>query len=191
MKSLLLTLSFLVFAGAAHAENGCGMRTQGIDTWPWKQAQPLKDIQGIWKMKTDEGDVFFKFRISANMANRKILVIDKIIDGNCAKPVASGVGYIAVQEKNTVRALISDANLQYQLKLALFDTEDLSSSLFTDVESCGQQVIGISVLQVIGRTKAKDYEPPRNVELSAEPENMMLKKVSNSLDSICKKPTGH
>lgn len=191
MKSLLLTLSFLLFAATASAQNSCGMRIQGIDTWPWKVAQPLKDIQGIWKMNTDEGDVFFKFRITANTSNRKIIAIDKIIDGNCAKPIASGVGYIAVKERNTVRALISDDKLQYQLKLAVFDTEDLSSSLFTDVESCGQQVIGISVLQVIGRNKGRIYEAPKPVDLSTEPENMMLKKVSNSLDSICKKPTSH
>jgi len=188
MKSLLVSLTFLFFATVASAETSCNLKTQGIDNWPWKQAQPWKNIQGIWKMNTQDGEVFFKFRITATQTNRKILLIDKIIDGNCAKPEASGVGYIAIEERNTVRAVISDEKLRYQLKLALFDTEDLSSNLLSDVESCGDQVIGISVLQVIGRNPGRSFEAPAEYSTSAE--NLMLKKVSNSLDSICKKPTG-
>lgn len=192
MKSLFLAISLMLFATLANAENTCRMKIQGVDTWPWKVAQPWRDIQGIWKLNTDEGEIFFKFRISASMNRRKILLIDKIIDGNCAKPTATGVGYIDLQERNAIRAVISDEKVRYQLKLAVFDTMDLPSSLLSDIESCGQQVIGISVLEVIGRTNKTDSFPRYSGigTEEADSENLMLKKVSNSLDSICKKPSG-
>lgn len=189
MKSLLLTLTLLFSASFASANNDCSIKLQGIDGWPWAIAQPWKDIQGIWKLNTDKGDIYFKFRITVQMNKRKILLIDKIVDGNCAKPAASGVGYISIDERNSVRAVISDDKLRYQLKLALFDTQDLSSNLVDNIYSCGEKVIGISVLEVIGRA-GKQIENPTKDDLDSPPENMMLKKVSDSLDSICKKPTG-
>lgn len=189
MKSLFITICLILSATFAQANTDCSMKIQGVDTWPWKVAQPWKNIQGIWKLSTDDGDIYFKFRITGNMNKDKILLIDKIVDGNCAAPVARGVGYIATKEKNVIRTIISEGKVRYQLKLAVFDTEDLSSSLLTDVNSCGQQVIGISVLEVIGQGGKKYSVQYSGTDEPAE--NMLLKKVSNSLDSICKKPTGH
>ncbi|MFZ3229846.1 MAG: hypothetical protein WA160_06555 [Pseudobdellovibrio sp.] len=188
MKSLILSLSFLFIASASSAYS-CDIKIQGgIDTWPWAVAQPFpwNNIQGIWQLNTDLADTYFKIRIGISDSQRKVLIISKIVGGNCSKPVAKGVGFVSSNEKNVIHAVIADDQLRYQLKLAVFNPQDISSSLIYTDGRCNKNILAASA-QIIGHT-GKMAEP---LTETMPTENMMLKKVSNSLDSICKKPLGH
>ena len=184
MKSLLVNLSLLFFVSFSYGQASCDIKTQGgVDGWPWSAAQPFPwtTIQGIWKLNSDSSSIYFRMRVTNSNATRKLLKIEKISAGNCKTPIANGVGYINSDEKNVVRMIMSDKSLRYQLKLAIFDTKDLASA---GSSSCGQQVLAAS-MQVIGTTDNNSI--PINID-QYEPQNMLLKKISSSLDSICKKP---
>lgn len=187
MKAILINLSLLFFVSLANAQAAnCKISIQGggVDTWPWMVAQPFpwNNIQGIWKLSTDNSTTYFKMRVISSNSKRKVLNISKIEGGNCGSPIATGVGFVTTDERNVVRAIMTDKRLRYQLKLAMFDTKDLSES---SLLSCGDEVLAAS-MQVIGQ-KNKISTP---IDVSTyEVENMVLKKISTSLDSICKKPT--
>ena len=187
MKSLLVNLSLLFFVSFSYGQASCDIQTQGgVEGWPWSVAQPFPwtTIQGIWKLNSDASNTYFRMRVTNSNATRKLLKIEKITGGNCKIPIANGVGFINSDEKNVVRMIMSDKNLRYQLKLAMFDTKDLASA---GVGSCGQQVLAAS-MQVIGTTG--NTGGPISID-QYEPQNMLLKKISSSLDSVCKKPGSH
>ena len=187
MKSLLLSLSLIFFAHAAHSQQACSIQTLGgVDTWPWQYAQPFPwdNIQGVWKLSTDSSGVYFKMKITGQTKKGKILSITKFSTENCSESLASGVGFVGSQEKNIVRAVLSDSSFRYRLTLGLFDTRQLTAK---DV-SCGDQVLAAS-MEVIGQrgllTSISGAPVDNEVQL------MVLKKISKSFETICKRPIAH
>lgn len=190
MKSIFINLSLLFFVSFSQAQNRCDLAIQGgVDTWPWSVAQPFPwtTIQGIWKLNSDSSNTYFRMRVTNSSSIRKFLKIEKISNGNCRSPIANGVGYISSDEKNVVRMIMSDRTLRYQLKLAMFDAKDLTDSSGSSYCS-DQQVLAASV-QVIGPMGHHSARPIISDQYGTE--NMLLKKISGSLDSICKKSAAH
>lgn len=190
MKSMITILSFLFLTlSSVAAEKDCDIKIQGgVDNWPWASAQPFPwgNIQGIWKLNTDSEDTYFKIRVGISDPKHKVLNITKIVDGDCANPVAKGVGFVDHDAKNVIHAVIVDDELRYQLTLAMFNTKDLSSEMLSSDTKCGSTKVLAASAQVIGRT-GKLAAP---LTETMPTEKMLLKKISNSLDSICKKPIG-
>ncbi len=185
MKSLMLSLLFLFFSNLSYAQKSCNIQTQGgIDTWPWQYAEPFPwdNIQGVWKLNTDSSDVYFKMKVISQTKKGKILNISKFSTQNCAKPLATGVGFVGTQEKNIVRGVISDKTLRYQITLGLFDTKQLTN----DVATCGDQFLAAS-MEVIGQRGS--YNTPVD-PATYQIELMVLKKDLRSFESICKKSPG-
>ncbi len=187
MKSLLLSLSLIFFAHAAHSQQACSIQTLGgVDTWPWQYAQPFPwdNIQGVWRLSTDTSGVYFKMKITGQTNKGKILSITKFSTENCSKALASGVGFVGSQEKNIIRGVISDRTLRYRLTLGLFDTKQLTENNV----ACGDQVLAAS-MEVIGQrgqpTSISGAPVANEVQL------MVLKKVSKSFETICKRPVAH
>lgn len=190
MKKLFLAFIFLlsvnVQAQSTSWTNECSARIQGgIDNFPWSVARPFPwaDIQGIWKLKDGIVPFYLKTRVIRTTSNRKILSLSVVSEGNCSSPIAQGVGYVDLSEKNVVRAIINDGTSKYQMKLALFDIKDLN----IDTVGCEERILAAS-LQVIG-----SYPSPNKVSASSlnGTENIMLKKISDDLGSICKKQGNH
>ena len=185
MKTILIHLLLLFFVSFSYGQASCNIEIQGgVDNWPWSVVQPFPwdSIQGVWKLNSDANSTFFRMRVIATNSKRKILTIEKISDGNCAKPEARGIGFINADEKTVVRMIVSDQNLRYQLTLAMFYSRDLARTVPFSL-SCDDSVLAAS-MQVIGR-KANPSVP---IDINQfEPVNMVLKKVPGSIDSICKK----
>ena len=190
MKSIIINICLLLFVSFSYGQASCDIKIQGgVDNWPWNVAQPFPwtTIQGIWKLSSDSSDMYFRLRVTNSNSVRKLLKIEKIANGNCVTPVANGVGYINSDEKNVVRMIMSDKNLRYQLKLAMFDTKDLANVAGAPVCDGEEQVLAAS-MQVIGRM-GKLRMPLKAASNQAE--NMILTKVTGTLDSICKRPTSN
>lgn len=187
MKTLLLSLSLIFFASLAHSQQSCNIQALGgIDNWPWRYAQPFPwdNIQGIWKLSTDSSDVYFKMKITGQTKKGRILSITKFSTDNCSKSLASGVGFVGSQEKNIVRAVLSDSSLRYRLTLGLFDTKQLTEKNV----ACGDQVLAAS-MEVIGH---RNLSPASSgAPVANEVQLMVLKKVSRSFETICKRPVAH
>ena len=162
----------------------CSAKIQGGDYFPWSNAQPFpwSDIQGVWKLKDGLVPFYLKAKVVRTTSNRKILSLSIVSEGNCTRPVAQGVGYIDLSEKNVVRAIMNDGASRYQMKLASFDSEDLKMDSF----SCGENIMAAS-LRLIGPSKPSKTSSLLSSENVDGAENIMLKKVSDDLGSICKK----
>lgn len=162
----------------------CNVRIQGgVDGFPWSSARPFPwaDIQGVWKLKDGVVPYFLKAKVTRTTTNRKILNLMIVSDGDCSRSVAQGVGYIDSSERNVIRAIINDGTSKYQMKIALFDIKDLAE----DASGCDEGIMAAS-LQVLGSLP----QSRSNTLVSAEEgsaENILLKKISNDLGSICKK----
>ncbi|MBC7420435.1 MAG: hypothetical protein H7328_06865 [Bdellovibrio sp.] len=160
----------------------CNYKPQGVDYFPWSVANPFpwSDIQGVWKLSSDSS-MYLKARVISSTKNRKILNVSLVSVDRCAKPIASGTGYIDSLEKNVVRAVLSDGIYRYQIKLGMFDARDLK----IDANVCGPNILAATV-KILGTTpKAENiYRSTRE----AQTQNMVLKKVSDDLNAVCKKP---
>ncbi len=188
MKSILTTLSLLLFVSISSAQSSCEFTIQGgVDTWPWNVAQPFPwtTIDGIWKLNSDSSNTYFRIRVTNSNNSRKILAVEKIAAGNCAKPVATGVGFMNSSEKNVVRMIMSDKSSRYQLTLAMFDTKVLADN---GISLCGDQVL-IANMQPIGQAARQSRRDAKAQQMKDQ--LMMLKKIPGPVDSICKKPAAH
>ncbi len=187
MKTLLMSLSLIFLTSlSAHSQQICTIQALGgVDTWPWQYAQPFPwdNIQGIWRLSTDTSGVYFKMKVTGQNKKGKILNITKFSTDNCNKALASGVGFVGSSEKNIVRGVISDRTLRYRLTLGLFDTKQLSD----DTVACGDQVLAAS-MEVIGQRSLSSIS---GAPVTNEVQLMLLKKVSKSIETICKRPAGH
>ena len=191
MKKLLGALVFVLVCtfGALNAKAGiestCNNDAQtmgGVDVWPWSMAVPFPwdNIQGFWKLGEEE-DTYVRARVISSTSNRKILSLQIYTEGVCAKPSSKGMGYVDASEKNAVRAILSDSDYKYQLKLGLFNSRDVTvnADLRCDkVMAASMQIIGNSRYTI--SAKSKLMEPKASQTL-----NMILTKVSVDL-SGCK-----
>ncbi len=189
IRFLFAAVVFLgLFANAQTSvsfRNECSARIQGgVDVFPWSVARPFpwNNIQGVWMLKDGLKPIYIKAKVVRTTSNRKILKLSVINGASCAKPLAEGVGYIDTSEKNVVRAIINDGVSKYQMKLALFDIKDLHINTY----GCEESILAAS-LQMIGDTQSSlvSFGGLTNYELT--PENLMLKKISSDLGSVCKK----
>ncbi len=160
----------------------------GVDTFPWSVAQPFpwSDIQGVWKLKEGLVPFYLKAKVIRTTSNRKILNLSIVSESNCTRPIAQGVGYIDLAERNVVRAMMNDGASRYQMKLASFDARDLEMDAYT----CGDNILAAS-LRLIGTMKPDSKSSLITSEHFEGSENIMLKKVSDDLGSICKKLGTH
>lgn len=170
-------------SGDVSAWQECNAKIQGgADGFPWSVAKPFPwaDIQGVWKLRDNGNPAFLKAKVIRTTSNRKILSLSVIGEGNCAKPLAQGIGYVDFSERNVVRAIMNDGVSKYQMKLASFDVRDLEIDSFT----CGENVV-VASIQSIGA-----YHNGR-MGLRGIPEGgsekVMLKKTSEDVGTICRK----
>ena len=191
--SIMLLVSLTSYARSASfpistpasAPSQCSIKIQGgVDGFPWSIARPFPwtDIQGIWKLKDGVVPYYLKAKIIRTTTNRKTLKLMIVSDGDCSRPVATGVGFIDFSEKNVVRAIISDGMSKYQMKLALFNIKDLAEN----AQGCDEDVMAAS-LQVLGTLPEFRSNDLVAGGEEGNAENIMLKKVSKDLSSICKK----
>lgn len=177
MRNLLVVVS-LFFSLCANAQNSCGATTfGGPDVFPWKIAQPFPwtTIQGLWKVQGN-ADFILKIRVIRQTARIKQLEAEIYSrEESCTEPKLKGVGLITAFEKNVVR-INADNKL---IKLAIFDSLDLEMNPV----ACGQRVMAISMIDL-----GVDIDSPlASSEAQYESTNMVLKKITSSLDLYCKK----
>ena len=184
MSKLIFILVFAIGLSGLAQSSDCNIKIQGGDYFPWSNAKPFpwSDIQGVWKLTDDIAPLYLKAKVVRSTTNRKILSLSIVSEGNCSRPVAQGVGYVDFSERNVVRAMLNDGSSKYQMKLASFDVRDLEMDSFT----CGQNIMAAS-LQMIGSAGPGSGPSSYATERTDGPHNIMLKKVSNDLTSICKK----
>ena len=178
-------ISFPINPPAVTINPECNVRIQGgVDGFPWSSAKPFPwtDIQGVWKLKDGVVPYFLKAKVIRTTTNRKILNLMIVSDGDCSRPVAQGVGYIDSSERNVVRAIINDGTSKYQMKIALFDIKDLAE----DASGCDEGIMAAS-LQVLGSLPQTRSNTLVSADEEGSAENILLKKVSKDLTSICKK----
>ncbi len=179
---VVLALGLTAQANIKDLELSCGYNLQGgVDVFPWSVANPFpwSDIQGVWRLSSDSA-VYLRARVINSTKNRKILNVSLINEGECSKPVAEGTGYIDSLEKNVVRAVLTDGIYRYQIKLGMFDAVDLK----VDANLCGPSILAATV-KIIGKTPKTDSFHHRVRE--SQTHNIMLKKVSDDLNAVCKK----
>ncbi len=179
------SISFPVSSTFSPAGMECNAKILGgVDGFPWSVAKPFPwaDIQGVWKLKDGLVPYFLKAKVVRTTSNRKILNLSVVSDKSCTKAIAQGVGYIDLSEKNVVRAIISDGTSKYQLKIALFNIEDLA----IDGIGCGDGIMAAS-LRVIGTLPPTRNNALFTSEDESRAENVLLKKVSSDLGAVCKK----
>lgn len=164
----------------------CNAKIQGgVDGFPWSIAKPFpwSDIQGIWKLRDGVVPFYLKAKVIRTTSNRKILNLSVISQGNCSRPIAQGLGYIDFSERNVVRAILNDGVEKYQLKLAAFSVRDLE----IDSNSCGDNDVVVASIQLIGSVRNHRSALSSAPEGESEPENIMLKKTTDDIVSICRK----
>ncbi len=182
IKNLLviasLFFSFNILAVVQPAT--CGPTVQGgFDNFPWglgkAQPFPWTKIQGLWKVDGDL-DLVLKLKVIRQTENLKQLdvqIFSKV--HSCNNPIMHGVGIITSLEQNVVRIIIDNK----LIKLAVFNSSDLE----INAEVCGEQVLAASMFELSSDsgTVLDSETPPTQVT------NMLLKKISTSLDLVCKK----
>jgi len=181
VKKVLIVFT-LLFSGIAYSQNQCGLSTLGgIDTFPWSVAEPFpwNRIQGLWKVSNDSNTII-KFRVNRTDSQSKKLSIEVYLrNQDCLRPAMTGLGIINSSEKNIVRATLKDheghTNL---LKLAWFNSEILQLS----GNNCDPNVLLASLVNLSDESSFANTEFREN-----EAPQMMLKKITGSLDFYCKK----
>ncbi len=177
----LLVIASLFFSFnilAASAPSSCGPTIQGgFDNFPWKQAQPFPwtTIQGLWKVQGN-ADFILKIRVIRQTTRIKQLEAEIYSrEESCTEPRLKGVGLITAFEKNVVRINVDNK----LIKLAIFDSLDLEMN----PTFCGERVMAISMID-LGFDLDSPFVSP---ESQYETTNMVLKKITSSLDLYCKK----
>jgi hypothetical protein len=174
----LLVIASLFFSLCASAQNTCGATTfGGPDVFPWKQAQPFPwtTIQGLWKVQGN-ADFILKIRVIRQTARIKQLEAEIYSrEESCTEPKLKGVGLVTAFEKNVVRINVDNK----LIKLAIFDSLDLEMN----PAMCGDRVMAISMIDLGGDLDSPFVSP----EYQYETTNMVLKKITSSLDLYCKK----
>lgn len=178
---ILLVMVSALFTQAATSQGmQCGPTVQGgVDVFPWSLAQPFpwSSIQGLWKV-SDEPNVVLKFKVTRVSQSSKHLMVEVYDRYNCTGPEFKGVGIINASEKNVVRINLTDTSGNSKLmKLAMFESEALQ----LDKELCGSSVLAASLIDF--EIDISSFSAPS----PTEPSNMMLKKITNSLDFKCNK----
>jgi hypothetical protein len=176
---ILLVIMSLFFSLNSLAQNSCGPSLfGGPDVFPWSQAQPFPwtKIQGIWKVQGQD-DLVIKMRVIRQTSRLKQLEIEIFAKAeSCVDPKLKGIGLITFYEKNVVRFNIDNK----LLKLAVFNSVDLEMN----PEQCGQQVIAVSMIDL---DAIRTGQSGSSSNLNYGSTNMVLKKVTSSLDLYCKK----
>jgi len=182
MKKLIIVLTML-FATTSFAQNQCGLNTLGgPDVFPWGLAEPFpwNTIQGLWKV-TDNNDTIIKFRVTRSDTESKKLSVEVFSrqTGKCDRPLMTGFGIITAAEKNIVRVSLKDATGNTKLlTLAWFNAENLKLT----GPNCDRNVLVAALLNLSEDTS---YSDAWSQEVEAP--QMMLKKITGSLDFYCKK----
>ena len=155
----------------------------GVDGFPWSIAKPFpwSDIQGVWKLRDGANPYYLKAKVIRTTSNRKILSLSVISEGNCAKPIAQGLGYVDFSERNVVRAIMNDGIAKYQIKIASFDVRDLEMDAYT----CGEANVVAASIQPIGSIRSSSRLGLRDTEGMTE--NVVLKKTTEDISTICRK----
>lgn len=155
----------------------------GADGFPWSIARPFpwSDIQGVWKLRDGVNPFYLKAKVIRTTSNRKILSLSVITEGNCAKPIAQGLGYVDFSERNVVRAIMNDGIAKYQIKIASFDVRDLEMDAYT----CGEESVVAASIQPIGSIRSSNRLGLRSTEGMTE--NVLLKKTTEDIATICRK----
>ena len=182
MKKLIILLTMLL-ATTSFAQNQCGLNVLGgIDTFPWWQAEPFpwSTIQGLWKV-TDNNETIIKFRVTRSDTESKKLSVEVFSrqSGKCDKPLMTGFGIITAEEKNIVRVSLKDATGNTKLlTLAWFNAENLKLT----GPNCDRNVLVAALIPLVEGASHKDAWSQE-----VEAPQMMLKKITGSLDFYCKK----
>ncbi len=155
----------------------------GADGFPWSIARPFpwSDIQGVWKLRDGLTPIYLKAKVVRTTSNRKILSLSVISEGNCAKPIAQGLGYVDFSERNVVRAIMNDGIAKYQIKIASFDVRDLEMDAYT----CGEENVVAASIQPIGLVRSNSTLGLLSTEGITE--NVVLKKTTEGITTICRK----
>lgn len=155
----------------------------GADGFPWSIAQPFPwaNIQGVWKLRDGENPFYLKAKVIRTTSHRKILSLSVISEGNCAKPIAQGLGYVDFSERNVVRSIMNDGISKYQIKLASFDVRDLEMDNYT----CGEESVIAASIQPIGAIRSSSRLALRSTEGFSE--NVVLKRTTEDIATICRK----
>lgn len=176
--------SFLPSTGSVSSQE-CNAKIKGggVDGFPWSIALPFPwaDIQGVWKLRDGVNPAYLKAKVIRTTSNRKILNLSVISEGNCAKPLAQGLGYVDFSERNVVRAIMNDGTAKYQIKIASFDVRDLEMDSYT----CGDENVVAASIQPIGTIRNNSRLGFRDTEGLSE--NVLLKKTYEDISTICRK----
>jgi hypothetical protein len=181
MKKLILIaslfLSFNLYSQINFIES-CDVKVQGgPDAFPWGQAQPFPwtKIQGLWTVQGDS-DLVLKITVIRQTSKFRQLDVEFYSrSADCFEPAMRGVGLITALEKNVVR-INSNNKL---IKLAIFKPADLE----LNTNSCKAPVMAMSVVD-LDFTFSAPYEP---IEETYTASNVLLKKITTSLNLYCKK----
>jgi len=183
MRQFFKMIIVLFLSFNLHAQNQCGLNVQGgVDIFPWGLAEPFpwNTIQGLWKV-TDDNDTIIKFRVTRFDSNSKKLNVEVYNRraGKCEKPQMTGIGIINDEEKNIVRISLKDLKGSIKLlTLAWFNSENLKLT----GQNCDRSVLVAALLPL---SEDVSYDDARSQEVDAP--QMMLKKITGSLDFYCKK----
>ncbi len=192
MISKILFTTFIIMGFALQSETakaaGCNYDVLGGEYFPWRNGEmtvtpmplPWNEIQGIWRINEDP-TVYLKARVASANKDRKLLSIDIMSVKSCSTQIASGTGYIDAGEQDVIRAVLTDGTYRYQFKLGLFSSTDLKM----DTLNCGNSVWAATV-KVVGTNPGSNTPLPTDKKTVA-PHNMVLRKISSDLNSVCRK----
>ncbi|MFN3455324.1 MAG: hypothetical protein ACK41T_10225 [Pseudobdellovibrio sp.] len=179
MKRFLILLIMMISISTHAVTNKCGLNLQGgIDTFPWSLAQPFPwdFVQGLWQINDNTNDII-RVRVVRSDENTKHLKIDILSRLECGA-IMRGKGIITASEKNVVRILLTNREgSNAMMKLAFFNPQDLKA---TSGMTCDSQVLAASLINI--DEHAKPFQAAQ-----FENTNMVLKKVTSSLDFYCRK----
>ena len=177
MKHLILVISLLLAGISSHAQSSCQPSVQGIgDVFPWSEPQPFpwSKIQGLWKVEGDN-DTVIKFRTIRQTGTIKQLEVEFYEKSeSCIVPVMKGKGFVSSFEKDIVR-MSADGKV---FKFAMFSTAQLKM----DPLLCGNEVMVANILDL-----NSEFIDEQTEEYKYDNTNLMLKKLTSSLDLYCKK----
>lgn len=179
MKTFIIGF-ILALSVMAQAQSQCASTLGGTDIFPFNQgiAQPFpwNSIQGIWTT-VDDPNILIKFKVTRESQRTKHLNVEIYTRADCKKPIYSGGGLMSRSEKNVIRVqLMGRDYVQKLMKLAVFDPVDL----FMDKNTCSQDIWAATIIDI------ESEESTTSIEGSGQ-SNMMLKKITSSLDLYCRR----
>ncbi len=179
MKTFIVGF-ILALSVLAQAQSQCNLDTLGgPDLFPFNQgiAQPFpwSSVQGIWTT-VDDPNILIKFKVVRESQKTKHLNVEIYNKIDCRKPIYSGGGLMSQSEKNVIRVqLMGRDYVQKLMKLAVFDPE----ALLMDKNVCSKNVWAATIIDI-------ESEETSSIE-GAGQSNMMLKKITSSLDLYCRR----